>query len=115
MCCIAASAVIAGWRKTPPKDCWPERAYALSARAAPLSRSGSEAAVPRPLPTLLIEIATITARGLAGQPMKRGTEPARVAEADIERNRSDGLLAIRQLLLGPLDSPNRVITVRRHT
>jgi hypothetical protein len=47
-------------------------------------------------PALLIEIATITARGLAGQPMKRGTEPARVAEANIERNRRDGQFAIRQ-------------------
>jgi hypothetical protein len=47
-------------------------------------------------PALLVEIATITARGLAGQPMKRGTEPARVAEADIEPNRRDGQFAIRQ-------------------
>ena len=56
----------------------------------------SEAAVPRQPPTPLIEIAAITARGLAGQPMKRGTEPAGVAEANIERNRGDGQFAIRQ-------------------
>jgi hypothetical protein len=48
------------------------------------------------LPTLLIEIATIMARGLAGQPMKCGGERARLAEADIERNRGDGQLTVRQ-------------------
>ena len=45
---------------------------------------------------ILIEIATITARGLAGQPMKCGGERARVAETDIERYRGDGQLTIRQ-------------------
>jgi hypothetical protein len=48
------------------------------------------------LPTPLVEIATITARGLAGQPMKCGSERARLAEADIKRNGSDGQLMIRQ-------------------
>ena len=57
---------------------------------------GSEAAVPRQPPTLLIEIATITARGLAGQPMKCGAERARLAEADIKRNVGYGQLTIRQ-------------------
>ena len=43
-----------------------------------------------------IEIATIAARGLAGQPVKCGGERARLAEADIERNRGDRQLTIRQ-------------------
>src|SRR6202022_4358486 len=72
-------------------------------------RSGS----PTPSPTL-IEIATITARGLACQPMKRGGEGARLAEADLERDRGDGQLTIRQQLLGPFDSAVGVISVRRH-
>jgi hypothetical protein len=50
----------------------------------------SEVGVQRSPPTLLIEIATITARGLAGQPMKCGGERARLAEADIERNLRNG-------------------------
>jgi hypothetical protein len=61
-------------------------------RCHPLS--GTEAAVPSPTP--LVETATITARGLAGQSMKCGGECARLAEADIERNRCDGQLTIRQ-------------------
>ena len=75
-------------------DQW--RADALSTRAALRhgERSGGPASAPQP--ALLIEIATITGRGLAGQPMKRGTEPARVAEANIERNRRDGQFAICQ-------------------
>ena len=62
----------------------------------PLSRSGSEPEVLRQPPNLLIEIATIMARGLAGQPVKCGGERARLAEADVERNRGDGQLTIRQ-------------------
>src|SRR5258708_20743543 len=62
--------------------------------ASPLSRSGERSGSPASAPTPLIEIAAITARGLAGQPMKRGTEPAGVAEANIERNRGDGQFAI---------------------
>ncbi len=54
----------------------------------------SETAVPHP--PSLIEIATITARGLAGQPMKCGAERARLAEADIKRNVGYGQLTIRQ-------------------
>jgi len=64
--------------------------------AALLSRSGNETAAPCPPSTLLIEIATITARGLAGQPMKCGAERARFAKADIKRNLGYGQLTIRQ-------------------
>ncbi len=46
--------------------------------------------------TRLVEIATITTRGLAGQPMKCGGERARLAEADIKRNGGDGQLTIGQ-------------------
>ena len=56
-------------------------------------RSGS---LPSACPIPLIEIATITARSLAGQLMKCGGERARVAEADIERNRRDRQLTICQ-------------------
>jgi len=56
----------------------------------------SETAIPHPPSTLLIEIATITARGLAGHPMKCGGERARLAEADIKRNVGYGQLTIRQ-------------------
>ena len=55
-----------------------------------------ETAAPCPRSTLLIEIATITARGLAGQPMKCGAERARLAEADIKCNFGYGRLTIRQ-------------------
>ena len=94
MCCIAANAIIAGWRKTPPDllTGGARMRFLLGSAVA----IGGEAAVSRPPPTPLIEIAAITARGLAGQPMKRGTEPAGVAEANIERNRGDGQFAIRQ-------------------
>ena len=44
----------------------------------------------------LIEIATVMARGLAGQPVKCGGECARIAEADIERNTRDGQFPLRQ-------------------
>jgi hypothetical protein len=44
----------------------------------------------------LVEIATITTRGLAGQPVKCGGERARLAEADVKRNGGDGQLTIRQ-------------------
>ena len=47
-------------------------------------------------PTPLIEITTIAARGLTGHPVKCGGECARLGEADIERNRGDGQLTIRQ-------------------
>src|SRR5258708_27017654 len=55
-------------------------------------RSGN----PAPSPTSSSEIATIAARGLAGQPVKCGGERAGLAEADLERNRGDGLLSIPQ-------------------
>src|SRR5438445_3784950 len=77
--------------------------------AAP-ARSGN----PAPSSTSSSEIATITARGLAGQPMKCGGERAGLAEADLERNRGDGPLTIRQQLLGPFDPATGVISARRH-
>jgi hypothetical protein len=82
-----------GSHKMPEGGHWkPSRAfYPGGSDVAIGERSGSLAFAPR-----LIEIATITARGLAGQPVKRGTERARVAEADIERNRGDGQSAIGQ-------------------
>src|SRR5258708_30120244 len=46
--------------------------------------------------------------------MKCGGERARLAEANFERDRSDGQLTLRQELLGPLDSAIGVISVRRH-
>ena len=57
-------------------------------------RSGDPASV-FPTPGL-VEIATITAWGLAGQPMECGRERARLAEADIKRNGGDGQLTLRQ-------------------
>jgi hypothetical protein len=44
----------------------------------------------------LTEIATVTARGLAGQPVKCSSECARIAEADITCDGRDGQFAIRQ-------------------
>jgi hypothetical protein len=94
MCCIAARAIIAGW----PKNSF--RCLLTSAltrfllgrlRWRDRERQSRVCA-----PTFLIEIATVTARGLAGQPMKCGRERARLAEADIEPNRGVGQLTIRQ-------------------
>ena len=70
-------------------------------QSTPLRRSaaaiGERSGSPVPAsPTFLIEIATIMARGLAGQLMKCGGERAGVAEADIERNPGDGQRAISQ-------------------
>src|SRR3979490_2728017 len=65
-------------------------------------------------PASSIEAATIAARGLAGQPMKCGGKGGGLAKSNIERNRSDGQLTIRQELLGPLNSAMRVISGRRH-
>src|ERR1700676_25131 len=65
-------------------------------------------------PASSIEAATIAARGLAGQPMKCGGKGGGLAKSNLERNRSDGQLTIRQELLGPLNSAMRVISVRRH-
>ena len=52
-------------------------------------------------------------RGLAGQLMKCGTEPARVAKPNIDRNRGDRAPTIGQQLLGPFDSPIDVVSARR--
>ena len=63
-----------------------------NAAVATVERSGGPASDP----DSLFEIATILARGLAGQPVKCGGERARIAEADSESNCRDGQFAIRQ-------------------
>jgi hypothetical protein len=59
------------------------RQEGLRNRRLRLSRSGSEAPVPRLLLTPLVETATIAGWSVAGQSMECGGECTRVAEADI--------------------------------
>ena len=89
--CFEKSARTANWPCSRGAKSVPTRSNTRQRRAS-RKRSGS----PAPSPTSSSEIATITARGLAGQPMKCGGERAGLAEADLERNRGDGPLAIRQ-------------------
>jgi hypothetical protein len=69
---------------------------ALAGHVASVAAKWKRARLPDFLASSSIEVATITARGLAGQPVKCGAERAGFGKADIERNRRDGQLTICQ-------------------
>ena len=77
------------WLAEPPSDAETSRLHRFCRRGLRMSLIEPRDIMRRDFSTSSIEIATITRRGLAGQPVKCGGEGAGIAEADIERDCGD--------------------------